>query len=131
MFLGILDLQNDLLSWSSAGQSVAPILYTTEYEEVLSMSSFPIGLLENAQYTTSQCIVKPGTSLLMYSDGVTDILIGDGTPVFEEQSLLEYIHAHKYSDNQNMVNSFLSYMKLRGHSDSFQDDVTIFLLKRE
>jgi sigma-B regulation protein RsbU (phosphoserine phosphatase) len=131
VFLGILDLSNDLLSWSSAGQNVAPILYTSEYEEVLSMSSFPIGLLENAQYTTSQCIVKPGTSLLMYSDGVTDILIGDGMPVFEEQSLLEYIQAHKYSDNQNMVNSLLSYIKLRGPSDNFQDDITIFLLKRE
>lgn len=131
VFLGILDLPNDLLSWGSAGQSVAPILYTCEYEEVLSMDSFPIGLLENAQYTTSQCFVKPGTSLLMYSDGVTDIQIGDETPVFEEQSLLEYIRAHKYADTQNMVNSLLSYIKLRGHSDTFQDDVTIFLLKRD
>jgi sigma-B regulation protein RsbU (phosphoserine phosphatase) len=131
VFLGVLDLQHDLLIWSSAGQSVAPILYTPEYEEVLSMHSFPIGLIENAQYTTSQCPVKPGTSLLMYSDGVTDIRLRDGTPLFEEQSLLEYIHTHKYSDNQSLVNSLLSYIKLRRYDEHFQDDVTIFLLQRE
>jgi len=131
VFLGILDMQNDLLTWSSAGQSVAPILYTSEYEEVLSMHSFPIGLIENAQYTSLQCSVKPGTSLLMYSDGVTEILLRDGTPVFEEQSLIDYIRTHKYSNNQSMVNSLLSYIELRAHSDHFQDDVTIFLLKRE
>jgi phosphoserine phosphatase RsbU/P len=131
VFLGILDLQQDRLTWSSAGQSVAPILYTSEGEEVLSMFSFPIGLLENAQYTSAQCPVKPGTSLLMYSDGVTDIQLRDGTPVFEEQSLLRYIQTHKYTDNQNMINSLLSYIKLRGHKDDFQDDITIFLLKRE
>jgi sigma-B regulation protein RsbU (phosphoserine phosphatase) len=124
-------MHNNLLTWSSAGQNVAPILYTGKHEEALSMQSFPIGLLENAQYTTFQCAAKPGTSILMYSDGVIDIQLRDGTPVFEEQSLLQYIHSHKYSDNQSMVNSLLSYIKLRGHSDDFQDDVTIFLLKRE
>ena len=131
VFLGILDMANDLLTWSSAGQSVAPILYSDEHEEVLSMHSFPIGLLEDARYDNVQCVVKPGTSLLMYSDGVTEIRLRDRTPVFEEQSLLEYIRAHKYSDNQSMVNSLLSYIRLRGCEDDFQDDVTIFLLKRE
>jgi sigma-B regulation protein RsbU (phosphoserine phosphatase) len=130
VFLGVLDLEHNLLNWSSAGQSVAPILYTSNYEEVLSMPSFPIGLIENAQYMVSQCPVKPGTSLLMYSDGVTDIRFKDGTPFFEEQSLLDYIHTHKYADNQRMVESLLAYIK-QGCDGEFQDDVTIFLLKRE
>ena len=130
-FVGMLDLAQDRLTWSSAGQSVAPILYTAEREEVLSMPSFPIGLLEDAQYPNASCVVKPGTSLLMYSDGVTDIQLRDGTPVFEEQALLRYIHAHKYADNQSMLNSLLSYIKLRGRTSDFQDDVTIFILTRE
>jgi sigma-B regulation protein RsbU (phosphoserine phosphatase) len=130
VFVGILDLEQDLLTWSSAGQSVSPILYTVEHEEALSMRSFPIGLVENSTYTDAQAVVRPGTSLLMYSDGVTDILLQNGTPVLEEQALLQYIHAHKYMDNQSMVNSLLSYIRLRGNSEKFQDDVTIFLLTR-
>jgi serine phosphatase RsbU (regulator of sigma subunit) len=66
----------------------------------------------------------------MYSDGVTDIRFKDGTPFFEEQSLLDYIHTHKYADNQRMVESLLAYIK-QGCDGEFQDDVTIFLLKRE
>lgn len=130
VFLGILDLNTDVITWSSAGQSVAPIIYTAEREEVLSMHSFPIGLLENVKYTNSTSLMKPGTSLLMYSDGVTDIRVGEGIPIFEEQSLLRYIHTHKYSDNQSMVHSLLSYINMRAQNDEFQDDVTIFLLKR-
>jgi sigma-B regulation protein RsbU (phosphoserine phosphatase) len=130
-FLGILDLKHNRLSWSSAGQSVAPILYTAEHEDVLAMHSFPIGLLEDVEYITSTCAFKPGSSLLMYSDGVTDMRLRDGTPVFEEQSLLKYIHTHKYADTQSMVQSLLAYIKFLGSTDEFPDDVTIFLLKRE
>ena len=130
IFLGVLDLEKNMLTWSSAGQSVAPILYTCSYEDVLSMHSFPIGLLENIEYTNAVCDFKPGTSLLMYSDGVTDIRIGDGIPIFEEESLLQYIHTHKYSDNRSMVNSLSSYINHLDRTDDFPDDVTIFLLRR-
>lgn len=130
VFLGILDLERDILTWSSAGQSVAPILYTPDNEEALSMHSFPIGLLDNVTFIDAVCNFRPGTSLLMYSDGVTDIQIGEGTPIFEEASLLQYIHTHKYTDNQSMVNSLLSYIKHRAHHEDFHDDVTIFLLRR-
>ena len=130
IFLGILDLQENLLTWSSAGQSVAPILYTENYEEVLAMQSFPIGLIENAAYVNAACAFPSGTSLLMYSDGVTDICIGDGIPIFEEQSLVSYIHAHKSPDNHSMVSSLSSYINHLARTDDFPDDVTIFLLRR-
>ena len=130
VFLGMLDLKQNLLTWSSAGQSVAPILYTEEHEEVLSMHSFPIGLLDNTTYTNATCEFRADASLLMYSDGVTDICIGDGIPIFEEKSLLQYIHTHKSSDNHNMVSSLSSYINHLARTDDFPDDVTIFLLRR-
>ena len=130
VFLGILDLKTNRLTWSSAGQGVSPILYTDDHEEVLSMHSFPIGLLENVEYADVMCDFMPGDSLLMYSDGVTDIQIGEGVPIFAEDSLLQYIHTHKYADNQNMVNSLLSYITHHARNEEFHDDVTIFLLRR-
>lgn len=130
VFLGMLDLERNLLTWSSAGQSVAPILYTSEHEEVLSLHSFPIGLLENVGYTDAVCEFKPGTSLLMYSDGVTDIRLRDGVSIFEEESLLHYVHTHKDSDNLSMVSSLLAYINQCANNDAFHDDITIFLLRR-
>lgn len=130
VFLGILDVEKNRLTWSSAGQSVSPILYNQHGEEALSMHSFPIGLLENVGYTNAESDFPPGTSLLMYSDGVTDIQVGPGTPIFEEESLLQYIHLHKEENRDSMVNSLLSYINHRAHHDDFHDDITIFLLKR-
>ena len=132
VFLGILDVENDRLTWSSAGQSVAPILYNSQTEKALSMHSFPIGLLENVSYTNAESDFPPGSSLLMYSDGVTDIQVGPGTPIFEEDSLLHYIHLHKHKEENrhSMVNSLLSYINHRAHQNDFHDDITIFLLRR-
>ncbi len=131
VFLGILDLEKNLLTWNSAGHSAAPILYTTGQEKALAMQSFPIGLLEDVSYKDQICEFNPGTSLLMYSDGMTDIRIQNGQPIFEEDSLLHYVHTHKSSANQSMVSSLLSYIKQHAaDSNEFLDDVTIFLLKR-
>ena len=130
VFLGVLDIEKSRLTWSSAGQSVAPILYNSQGEAALSMHSFPIGLLEDVNYTNAENDFPPGSSLLMYSDGVTDIQVGPGTPIFEEESLLQYIHLYKKENCDDMVNSLLSYINLRAHRDEFHDDITIFLLKR-
>lgn len=130
-FLGVLDVEQHHLLWSSAGQSVAPILYTAEQSEALTMSSFPIGLVETVEYTNAQCALPAEASLLMYSDGASDIQPDEGVPVFEEESLLEYFHAHSYDDNQEMVNGLLSSIRKRSEADDFPDDVTIFLLTRQ
>ena len=130
VFLGILDIEKNRITWSSAGQSVSPILYNSQGEEALSMHSFPIGLLEDVSYTNVESDFPPGTSLLMYSDGVTDIQIAPGTAIFEEESLLQYIHLHKEENHHSMVNSLLSYINHRAHHDDFHDDITIFHLKR-
>ncbi len=130
-FLGILDIEQHQLLWSSAGQSVAPILYSADRQEVLTMSSFPIGLVEKAEYKNARCALPPGTSLLMYSDGVTDIQTDDGLPIFEETSLLEYFRAHPYHENQQTVNTLLSSIPDRCESGNFPDDVTVFLLTRQ
>jgi sigma-B regulation protein RsbU (phosphoserine phosphatase) len=98
---------------------------------LLEGSNLPIGVLEDETYEQAAVSFDDGDLFLLYSDGVTDIQLRDGTPVFEEQALLRYIHAHKYADNQSMLNSLLSYIKLRGRTSDFQDDVTIFILTRE
>ncbi len=130
VFLGILDLHKNELTWSSAGQGAPPILYTSGREEALSMQSFPIGLLEDVSYEDQVCAFNAGASLLMYSDGMTDIRVQGGDPIFDEESLLHYINTHKSSDHESMVSSLLSYIQDNADGNEYHDDVTIFLLKR-
>ena len=130
VFLGILNTDTDELTWSSAGQSVSPILYTDAEECLLSMQSFPIGLLENVSYADEVCKFEAGASLLMYSDGMMDVHLRDGTPIFDERSLLGFIHDQKERNTQNMVNALLSHIRSQVRAEDFPDDVTIFLLRR-
>jgi len=129
VFLGVLDLESNRLTWSSAGQSVSPILYTADQEDMLSMHSFPIGLLEHVVYKDASCDFHQGTSLLMYSDGLTDIQADDGGSIFDEDSLRRYIHTRPR--DQSLVNSLLSHIEQQTHRDDFHDDITIFYLRRE
>jgi phosphoserine phosphatase RsbU/P len=130
-FLGILDVAEHDLTWSSAGQSVAPMLYSGDQQEALTLSSFPIGLLEKADYVQARCAFPPGTSLLMYSDGVTDVRASAELPEFEEASLLDYLRTHTYTENHQMITTLLEAIRARSASENFPDDVTIFLLTRQ
>ncbi|GAK51247.1 response regulator receiver modulated serine phosphatase [Candidatus Moduliflexus flocculans] len=128
VFLGILDINVGRLTWSSAGQSVSPILFSSSQEQLLSMHSFPIGLLENVAYSDESCDFQNDASLLLYSDGVMDIHGANGQPVFDEQTLLTYIREQKGSPK--MVDSLFAHIRQHAHVDDFPDDVTIFLLRR-
>ncbi len=130
VFLGILDTNTGRLTWSSAGQSVSPILYSSSHEQLLSMHSFPIGLLENVMYTDEVCEFQADASLLLYSDGVMDIQTDTGQPIFDEQALLAYIRAEKTQAHPGMVDALFSYIRQKARAEDFPDDVTIFLLRR-
>lgn len=129
-FLAILDVERQELTWSSAGQSVAPILYTADRQEALAMSSFPIGLMEQAGYANAVCPFPSEASLVLYSDGATDLQPREGQPVFEEVELLNYLRGHSFPENQQMVGALLASIREQIKTGEQPDDVTIFWLTR-
>ncbi len=129
-FLAILDTSTNQLTWSSAGMTVAPILYGKERLDLLATESFPVGLIPNATYTNQTISTPPGTSVLMYSDGLTDIRAPDGNNVLNEDQLQDHVRTHADLSQTEMIESILNRVQTAAANESYPDDLTVFLVKR-
>jgi serine phosphatase RsbU (regulator of sigma subunit) len=76
MFFGILD-DSGKLEYINAGHP-SPILMRGETaEEAFKEGSFPVGLVPEAEFSTTTLHLEPNDTLLLYSDGVTEAMDPD------------------------------------------------------
>ncbi|MGE4281600.1 MAG: SpoIIE family protein phosphatase [Magnetospirillum sp.] len=76
-FFGLIDLDRDELHWSGAG-APKPVLVIGDERFQLDTTGLPLGLTDRAAYSTHSVAFPPGAGLLLFSDGLTDVNIGDG-----------------------------------------------------
>lgn len=62
------------LFWKSSEKTIAP----------LAQNGFLLGVLETAQYKTARLTVKPGDTLVLYTDGLLDAKFPEAYPSMEE-----------------------------------------------
>jgi serine phosphatase RsbU (regulator of sigma subunit) len=72
VFLAIIDLENGKLRYSDGGHPPAMIWRVDGSVELVVMTQFPIGMVEDAQYQEGETWLGPGDKLLMYTDGISE-----------------------------------------------------------
>lgn len=71
-FLGVLDLKTGVLTYCNAGHE-APILLGEHQPEFMDVASnVPLGVTAGWNYTVQQITLAPGTTLFLYTDGLTE-----------------------------------------------------------
>ncbi len=129
-FLAVLDLRSGDLTWSSAGMTAPPILYRDGEAGVLAMESFPVGLVPDARYVNRTVPAPPGTSVLMYSDGLTDITDAAGAPVLDEDRLVDHVRRNTALSQADMIRSIFTRIEATPGEETYPDDLTVFLVTR-
>ena len=71
LFVGILELETGVLSYCNAGHN-APILIGKESRFVKVESNLPVGVETGWKYKGQQLTLVPGTTILLYTDGLTE-----------------------------------------------------------
>jgi sigma-B regulation protein RsbU (phosphoserine phosphatase) len=86
VFLGYLDLDFGILEYSSAGHN-PPLLYraATGSCERLAASGVAIGLFEEAEYIGKKVALLEGDVLVLYTDGITELIDADEEEFGEER----------------------------------------------
>lgn len=84
IFYGIIDLQRHTLTWSAGGQFPYPVLSDGEQPRFLDAPGFPVGLLEEADFTSHSIALPERFSLMLLSDGVLELLAGEQTNDVQE-----------------------------------------------
>ncbi len=127
MFFGILDREGRL-EFINAGHPSPFLLRRGEIDEPFTEGSYPVGLMPGASYAVSRVTLRPGDTLVLFSDGVTEAADPDdqlyGVPRLRET--LADLHEASLSHVQKTVLDSIETFT-RGAAQA--DDITLLLVR--
>jgi serine phosphatase RsbU (regulator of sigma subunit)/anti-sigma regulatory factor (Ser/Thr protein kinase) len=124
---GVLDPPTGKLRFANAGHNL-PYVHTAEGAVELRATGMPLGLLPGMTYEESEATLKPGETVLLYSDGLTEAH-SPKREMFGFPRLLDLVG--KTSGSTEMSETLLSELALfTGPGWEQEDDVTLVALER-
>lgn len=120
----VLDLTENTLRYSVAGHLPTPVLCSDEGCRFLDGSGPPVGLFADAQYGEEWLQLPPCFTLTLFSDGVLEMVPGDGV-IAREAGLLERLTLQADS-----VDAVVAALGLQG-AEGLPDDVAILMVRRD
>jgi sigma-B regulation protein RsbU (phosphoserine phosphatase) len=129
LFCGVLNLKTGILTYCNAAHTTTLILGTngkiTELQETHGM---PVGLYPNRTYNESTVKLKPGDSIVLFSDGVTE-QHDENEQYFGISGVREIIAGSAKSSTKLIAQKIDSRLDLFKGETKQTDDITIMALK--
>lgn len=128
-FLGILDLKTGEMEYCNAGHN-APIMIkpTGEVSFIEVEPNIPLGIFESFPYQSQKCTIEHGTSLFLYTDGVTEAE-SVNKELYSETKLLKTLEKDRDMNVPNVVENILASIKEHSFGAEQSDDITILLFQ--
>ncbi len=124
MCYGILDLRTLTLKYSIGGHLPLPVILTRTGVEFLDGKGMPVGMFPEPVYREYVRELPDDFSLVMFSDGVLEIL-EEKSMADKESKLLEIV-----SQSQGRVGKLLSFLELNDEGHEAPDDIAVMALRR-
>ena len=124
------DIHNHKLSFANAGHP--PPLWLSPQQNKssqLDAGGLILGVHEHVNYEQNTIFLAKGDLILVYTDGLTEAENTDGE-FFGLDRVNQILIAHYQQSPQNIIEALLKQLKAFSRSDSFNDDITLMVLKR-
>jgi len=128
-FLAILDPRDNLLTFANAGQTSPLLIDPVGTVSRLEPTGLPLGVICDSTYGTSGVTLVPGCTLLIYSDGLTEISDASGEEFGEERLEIAAVDAAKLPPEE-MLRCVLRAAEDHAGDDATEDDITAVILQR-
>jgi sigma-B regulation protein RsbU (phosphoserine phosphatase) len=123
LFFGVYDDQSRTLRYANCGHLPPFLLRAGGAVERLESTATVLGVFSNWICEERTASLRPGDTLVLFSDGVTEAGI-ENEQEFGEDGLLAAIQASKGSDAETLVNSIIGAV-----AGEKQDDVTVVAIR--
>ncbi|MEM7354563.1 MAG: SpoIIE family protein phosphatase [Acidobacteriota bacterium] len=128
LFYGELDFERHVFEYVSGGHN--PALLATEDGLQELMPTGPIvGLVEGVTYGSRRVSLPPGSTLLLYTDGVTE-LMAHSQEEFGTERLEEVLRQNLTGPAVNLLRAIGKRMTAFSDGDGFDDDATAVAVRR-
>ncbi|MDI6605678.1 MAG: SpoIIE family protein phosphatase, partial [Candidatus Omnitrophota bacterium] len=129
IFLGILDTQTGELSYVNAGHNQPLILSGNQKPQLLKGApNRAIGLNKDALFIKGEILLKPGESLVLYTDGVTEAL-NMNQEQFTPGRLEEQLSLSQNDSVRGIAEGLLEKVRSFSEGASQADDITIMAIR--
>lgn len=130
VFYAILNLQNNELEYCSGGHNPPILLLPDGSIKSLEDNQFiPLGIAENYVFTSKSITIEPGTSLVLYTDGITEAL-NQHQEFFSEERLNTFLTSVSTLSAEAMVTNLIEEVKNFANDNLQSDDLTLLTIKR-
>jgi sigma-B regulation protein RsbU (phosphoserine phosphatase) len=129
LFLGIFNIKTGVLNYCNAAHTPTYILKPTGKVAELDQShGLPLGLYPNKDYSDSKVILKKGESILLYTDGITE-LRNENDLHFGTEKLVDNLHRLVELKPKELVVEVEQALKLFKGEASQADDITLMNIR--
>lgn len=129
LFYAVYNPASGRLTYVNAGQT-PPLLRRQDGRcERLASTGVALGMFEGSTYVSSEAVLDPGDTLVLYSDGITEAENPDGRP-FEEAGLESVLDTYAAFNAADLAMETVRAVERYAHATRFADDLTILVLKR-
>jgi len=128
-FCGILNVKTGVVNYANAGHNPPLIIRKNKKVEYLKVARGPaVGAVEDVTYQREKIILKPGDTIYMYTDGVTEAF-NDRDEEFSEKRLLETVELYRDNNAKDLIRKSLQVVQNFSQGVAQSDDITMLVLK--
>ncbi len=122
---GVLQASNHEFHFARAGHSLPMVVGADGTLQGLPLGvGQPLGLFEDMMLDEGRTELDPGSTMLIYTDGVTEA-VDDTGEFFEEKRLLETVQAHRSAGSDGLCEAIWQAVQQYQGSVPREDDVTV------
>ena len=129
LFVARIDTLTNELTYCSCGHEPALLLRGDEVIE-LEAGGLVLGIMPEANYQIQTVEFKQGDTLLMYTDGLIDVMNFDGE-IWGKERLLETLQKIPRDSADQMIHSLLGYRRRYAGLAERADDTSIVMIRRD
>jgi sigma-B regulation protein RsbU (phosphoserine phosphatase) len=129
VFIGILNTTTGYLVYSSAGHN-PPFLIRQADQHITKLADLHgvvLGAMEKIEYGETILKVDRGTTILAYTDGVTESM-NPQRQLFSEDRLIEVISRPENSSNEILATTLIDEVRRHENESDQADDITIMAI---
>jgi sigma-B regulation protein RsbU (phosphoserine phosphatase) len=129
LFLGILNIKTGVLNFCNAAHTPTYIQKLNgEIVELAQSHGLPLGLYANKEYTDSEITLEKGDSIILYTDGITDLQ--DKNKVhFGNKRFIENLQNLVGCKPKNLIDRIEKSLDIFKGKEAQVDDITLMCIK--
>ena len=127
MFFGIVDADGKL-EFLRAGHPSPLLVRDGQVQDLYTKGSFPVGLVEQAEFTSTEMQLEPGDTLILFTDGITEAE-NTADELFSYDRLREVVKGCARKPIEEMQKTILDAVAEYSLGAAQADDITLLIVR--